>query len=239
MRRKIWRDLPASLGRRCPPTAWPSPASRVGACGSRIPAGGTPCTEWSPGVDWLDPAKEARRVAPRSWKRAPRPRGGDLTSNESESIRHRLTASPAIEAAVNNAFLDLQGKATKIPVDQFLGGPARFKARVLAGFDGENENALAAPLKRSLQQGFRAFTVSIPYSAPEGRLFVNPVTGKPYQQEEIQKRHIRKAGIDAKIGSDNGWHTCRHSYWSWLDETGALSDGHQASGSPQSRGGDA
>jgi len=40
-------------------------------------------------------------------------------------------------------------------------------------------------------------------------------------QEEIQKRHIRKAGSDAKIGRDIGWHTFRHSYRSWLDETGA------------------
>ena len=52
-------------------------------------------------------------------------------------------------------------------------------------------------------------------------MFANPVTGKPYHQEEIQKRHIRKAAIDAKIGSDIGWHTFRHSYRSWLDETGA------------------
>jgi integrase len=56
---------------------------------------------------------------------------------------------------------------------------------------------------------------------PEGWLFANPVTSKPYHQEEIQKRYIRKAGIAAEIGSDIGWHTFRHSYRSWLDETGA------------------
>ena len=55
----------------------------------------------------------------------------------------------------------------------------------------------------------------------EGWLFANPVTGKPYHQEEIQKKHIRKAGVAAGIGSDIGWHTFRHSYRSWLDETGA------------------
>jgi hypothetical protein len=33
------------------------------------------------------------------------------------------------------------------------------------------------------------------YSAPEGQLFANPVIGKPYLQQEIQKRRIRKAGI--------------------------------------------
>ena len=58
-------------------------------------------------------------------------------------------------------------------------------------------------------------------STPEGWLFANPVTRKPYHQEEIQKRYIRKAGIAAEIGSDIGWHTFRHSYRSWLDETGA------------------
>ncbi|MGA2412373.1 MAG: hypothetical protein ABSG46_18560, partial [Candidatus Binataceae bacterium] len=43
--------------------------------------------------------------------------------NETEFIRHRLAATPAMEAAVNCAFLDLLGKRTKIPVYQFLGGP--------------------------------------------------------------------------------------------------------------------
>jgi integrase len=55
----------------------------------------------------------------------------------------------------------------------------------------------------------------------EGWLFANPATGKPYHQEEIQKKHIRNAAISAGIGEDVGWHTFRHSYRSWLDETGA------------------
>jgi len=37
----------------------------------------------------------------------------------------------------------------------------------------------------------------------------------------IQKRYIRKAGIAAKIGDGIGWLTFRHSYRSWLDDTGA------------------
>jgi integrase len=56
---------------------------------------------------------------------------------------------------------------------------------------------------------------------PEGWLFANPVTGRPYHQEEIQKTHIRKAGLAAGIRADIGWHTFRHSYRSWLDDTGA------------------
>ena len=58
------------------------------------------------------------------------------------------------------------------------------------------------------------------FSTPEGWLFANPVTGRPYHQEEIQKTHIRKAGIAAGFGKI-GWHTFRHSYRSWLDDTGA------------------
>jgi galactonate dehydratase len=82
--------------------------------------------------------------------------------NETEFIRHRLAATPAMEAAVNCAFLDLLGKRTKIPVYQFLGCPTRFKARVLAHLEGQTEEALLAPLQRAVQQGFKAFTVPIP-----------------------------------------------------------------------------
>jgi integrase len=59
------------------------------------------------------------------------------------------------------------------------------------------------------------------FPTPQGWLFANPRTGRPYHQEEIQKRYIRKAGIAAKIGDGIGWHTFRHSYRSWLDDTGA------------------
>jgi integrase len=59
------------------------------------------------------------------------------------------------------------------------------------------------------------------FSIPERWLFANPGTGRPYHQEEIQKKHIRKAGIDAGLGTNVGWHTFRHSYRSWLDDTGA------------------
>ena len=59
------------------------------------------------------------------------------------------------------------------------------------------------------------------FSTPNGWLFANPVTERPYHQEEIQKTHIRRAGVATGIGSDIGWHTFRHSYRSWLDETGA------------------
>jgi integrase len=59
------------------------------------------------------------------------------------------------------------------------------------------------------------------FPTPEGWLFANPATGRPFHQEEIQKTHLRKAGAAAGISGDIGWHTFRHSYRSWLDETGA------------------
>ena len=59
------------------------------------------------------------------------------------------------------------------------------------------------------------------YPAPEGWLFANPDTGRPYHQETIQQKHIRKAGKDAGLGDGIGWHTFRHSYRSWMDDTGA------------------
>lgn len=59
------------------------------------------------------------------------------------------------------------------------------------------------------------------FLTPEAWLFANPVTGKPCHQEQIQKKHICKAGVASKIGGDIGWHTFRHICRSWLDETGA------------------
>src|SRR5580700_4990267 len=75
--------------------------------------------------------------------------------NETEFIRHRLAAATAMEAAVNCAFLDLLGKDTKTPVYQFLGGPTRFKARVLAHLEGRTDEALLAPIQQAVKLVFR------------------------------------------------------------------------------------
>ena len=91
----------------------------------------------------------------------------------------------------------------------------------------------------------------------EGWVFASPLTNRPYQSTEIQKRHLRPAGwclvecpkcgvgsgvwcrqdrptpngarlpihkerrASAGKFSSVGWHTFRHTYRSWLDETGA------------------
>jgi integrase len=48
----------------------------------------------------------------------------------------------------------------------------------------------------------------------------NPLSNKPYYSSEIQKRYLKPAGIKLGLGPI-GWHTFRHTYRSWLDETGA------------------
>jgi integrase len=52
-------------------------------------------------------------------------------------------------------------------------------------------------------------------------VFANPVTGRPYHQESLRKRQLQRAAKLAGLGEDIGWHTFRHTYRSWLDETGA------------------
>jgi integrase len=52
-------------------------------------------------------------------------------------------------------------------------------------------------------------------------LFANPDTDRPYHQDTIQQNHIREAGKSAGLGDGIGWRTFRHSYRSWLDDTGA------------------
>jgi len=59
------------------------------------------------------------------------------------------------------------------------------------------------------------------YQTPEGWLFANSVTGRPYHQDTIQQNHIREAGKKAGLGDGIGWKTFRHSYRSWMDDTGA------------------
>ena len=60
-----------------------------------------------------------------------------------------------------------------------------------------------------------------PFGSHAEWVFANPVTGRPYHQDSIQQHHIRRAGRMAGLGDGIGWHTFRHSYRSWLDDTGA------------------
>lgn len=53
-------------------------------------------------------------------------------------------------------------------------------------------------------------------------VFASPHSGgeKPYWPWRMQQLHLSPAGIKAGVGNI-GWHTFRHTYRTWLDETGA------------------
>ena len=75
------------------------------------------------------------------------------------------------------------------------------------------------PLHDSLVEVLLAWS-SQAYPTEEGWIFANPVTSRPYYPTEIQKRYLRPLGVKLGLGPI-GWHTFRHTYRSWLDETGA------------------
>jgi galactonate dehydratase len=86
----------------------------------------------------------------------------DRRATDSEFIRAALRRIPALEAAVSNAMLDLVSRAKGVPIYQYLGGPVRFKARILAHLEGKTAAESAPSLERARRQGFQAFTTAAP-----------------------------------------------------------------------------
>jgi len=115
-------------------------------------------------------------------------------ATESEFIRARLKAIPAMEAALNNAMLDLMSRSRKIPIYQYLGGPTRFKARLLAQLEGTDEASAGAPLERAKRQGFQVFTM--PALQRDAMI---PL------QEYVDRVRKRVTSIQAKGGADAEW----------------------------------
>jgi integrase len=52
-------------------------------------------------------------------------------------------------------------------------------------------------------------------------VFPSPRTSKPYDSSSLRKKVLKPAAQRAKIAGAIGWHSLRHSYRAWLDETGA------------------
>jgi integrase len=75
------------------------------------------------------------------------------------------------------------------------------------------------PLDPAVAQVLQEWLEDCP-TTPEGWLFPNPATRKPYHASEICKNYIRPAGDKLGLGKI-GWHTFRHTYRTLLDETGA------------------
>jgi hypothetical protein len=55
----------------------------------------------------------------------------------------------------------------------------------------------------------------------EAWVFPSPRTNKPYDSSSLRKKTLKPAAKRAQIKESIGWHTLRHSYRAWLDETGA------------------
>ncbi len=51
-------------------------------------------------------------------------------------------------------------------------------------------------------------------------MLIRPRAGR-FTRRRFKKNHIWPAGVKTKIEGDIGWHTFRHSYRSWMDDTGA------------------
>lgn len=76
------------------------------------------------------------------------------------------------------------------------------------------------PLDESLAADLFVYRSTCGKTDPEEWVFRSPVTGGPYHQDSIGKRHLRKAGTAAGLKGTLGWKTFRHSYRRWLDESG-------------------
>ncbi len=75
------------------------------------------------------------------------------------------------------------------------------------------------PIHESLLEVLLAWAKDCP-PTEDGWMFPSPITNRPYYSTEIQKRLLKPIGIKLGVGPI-GWHTFRHTYRSWLDETGA------------------
>jgi galactonate dehydratase len=133
----------------------------------------------------------------------------DRRATDAEFIRAALRHLPALEAAVGNAMLDLVSRAKNVPIYQYLGGPVRFKARILAHLEGSTPAEAAPSLERAKRQGFRAFTTAAPR-----RDAMIPLRA----YVDLVRKHV--AGMQALAGASAEW---------VLDGAGAMTPGDAAS----------
>lgn len=77
------------------------------------------------------------------------------------------------------------------------------------------------PLDARLEELLVKWRYLSPFCQDTDWVFANPQTGRPYHQTSLQKRQLVRVAKLAGLGDGIGWHTFRHTYRSWLDETGA------------------
>ena len=77
------------------------------------------------------------------------------------------------------------------------------------------------PLDKRLQQLLLEWRQLSPFAQDGDWVFANPQTGKPYHQESLKQHQLHRVAKIIGLPDGIGWHTFRHTYRSWLDETGA------------------
>jgi len=77
----------------------------------------------------------------------------EMTATSLELLDRALGSNPGLNAAVNMAALDIAARFANVPLYQYLGGPTRAKARVMARLD-----SASAPRPA----GFNAFILPLP-----------------------------------------------------------------------------
>lgn len=79
----------------------------------------------------------------------------------------------------------------------------------------------AIPLDPMVAEIFTAIRKDSSFQDDTDWVFASPRRNgkKPLDLNEIQASYIRKAGREAGLGDHLGWHTFRHSYKTWLDES--------------------
>jgi integrase len=75
------------------------------------------------------------------------------------------------------------------------------------------------PLEQGFILAFEKWRKLCPES-PEQWVFPSPMTGRPYHSDSIRADYLVPVGIQLGLGRI-GFHTFRHTYRAWLDETGA------------------
>ena len=189
MRRKIWGNLPA-FAPQAPPVDKRAIANLRGwrlrepFSGRRYTVLRLETREGLVGYGEGGPAARSELLEARSAVVGRRP-------NETEFIRHRLSGFPSMEAAVNNAFLDLLATAAGVPAYQFLGGPTRFKVRLLATLEDLKTETLEAQLKRAIESGFKAFSVPLPSR-----------DSMPRMQSDVDAVRARISGLRSVTGGN-------------------------------------
>ena len=133
--------------------------------------------------------------------------------------------TPYREMALLSALLGLRASevvALKWSDFDFDGGTLRIErgsvSRRVAETKTESSEDLL-PLEAAVAAEMRNYREHA-LQSDEGWVFPSPITGGPFHQDSIRKRHLNAAGKAAGLSRPLGWHTFRHSYRRWLDEAG-------------------